>query len=60
MEGYRQQGPDPNDMDRLEFWQNQKRVWTKHFPKQSRLQIWADKILSVKQTNAGSEIAEIH
>ena len=59
MEGYRENWRDPKADDLLEFWQNQKRVWTKHFPKDSRLQVLGDKILSVKQTNAGKEIAEV-
>jgi hypothetical protein len=59
MEGYRQSWHDPKEDDRLEFWQNQKRVWTKNFPKESRMEVWGDKILSVKQTNAGKEVSEI-
>jgi len=57
MWGYRQKGPTSED--HIEYWQNRKLAWRKDFPKESLLEIWGDKILSVKQTKDGKEIAEI-
>jgi hypothetical protein len=57
MWGYRQKGSTSED--HIEFWQNRKLTWRKDFPKESRLEIWGNKILSVKQTKEGKEIAEI-
>lgn len=58
MWGYRQKGSGPEDL--VEYWENRKRVWSKHFPQEARLEIWGDKILALKETTAGKEIIEIH
>src|SRR5688572_27037158 len=54
MEGYRQRGSNSDDI--LEFWQGDKSVWRKEFPRHAKLEVSGDRIIAVKTTEAGKEI----
>lgn len=58
MEGYRREDDPPSD-DKIEYFENGKRLWSKDFPQKARLEVSSERILAVKQTKDGKEIAEI-
>ena len=60
MDGYRERhtpGDYPND--HVQYWQNEKMVWSKKFPQKARLEVLGEKVLAVKQTKEGKEVTEI-
>lgn len=57
MWGYRQKGSKSEDL--IEYWQDRKRVWSRDFPQEAHLEVWGEKILALKGTNAGKEVVEI-
>jgi hypothetical protein len=57
MQGYREKGSDSEDI--LQFWKDRKLAWEKPFPREAKLQVWANKILAVKPIKEGQEIQEI-
>jgi hypothetical protein len=58
MEAYRSgKGSDAEDI--LEFWKGGKIVWHREFPRNAKLLVWGDKILSVNRTKKGKEIQEV-